>query len=156
MTDDRLQHLCNNVPARSFLLLEDIDASVVYNRHNGSEGTSVRKLTLSGLLNAIDGVAASEERIIFMTTNHRDRLDSALIRPGRIDVQMELGLSDPYQAEKMFVRFYPESGTSMARSFAGYIGDKKMSPAEIQDVFISFPTDPQRALDFVRNRFQTI
>ena len=44
-------------------------------------------VTFSGLLNALDGVASSEERIIFMTTNHLEHLDNALIRPGRVDVK---------------------------------------------------------------------
>lgn len=55
-------------------------------------------MTFSGLLNAIDGVASADERILFMTTNHVDRLDSALIRPGRIDVKQYFG----YCTEAMF------------------------------------------------------
>ncbi len=43
------------------------------------------RLTLSGLLNAIDGVTSTEGRILFMTTNYEERLDPALIRPGRVD-----------------------------------------------------------------------
>ena len=42
----------------------------------------LNRLTFSGLLNAIDGVTSTEGRILFMTTNHVDRLDPALIRPG--------------------------------------------------------------------------
>ena len=45
----------------------------------------LNRLTLSGLLNAIDGVTSSEGRIVFMTTNYVDKLDPALIRPGRVD-----------------------------------------------------------------------
>ena len=43
----------------------------------------LNRVTLSGLLNALDGVASSEGRIVFMPTNYVDRLDPALIRPGR-------------------------------------------------------------------------
>jgi len=42
----------------------------------------LNRLTFSGLLNAIDGVTSTEGRILFMTTNHEQRLDPALIRPG--------------------------------------------------------------------------
>jgi chaperone BCS1 len=63
-------------------------------------------VTFSGLLNALDGVASSEERIIFMTTNHFSRLDPALVRPGRVDVKELLDDAMPEQAERLFLKFY--------------------------------------------------
>jgi ATP-dependent 26S proteasome regulatory subunit len=51
--------------------------------HQGSSD-----VTFSGLLNVLDGVASTEERLIFMTTNHLDHLDSALIRPGRLTINI--------------------------------------------------------------------
>lgn len=47
-------------------------------------------MTFSGLLNALDGVRSQEGRILIMTTNHREKLDPALLRPGRADVHIEL------------------------------------------------------------------
>ena len=49
------------------------------------------KVTLTGLLNALDGAVGSEGRITFLTTNYLDRLDAALIRPGRVDVKQFIG-----------------------------------------------------------------
>jgi len=49
------------------------------------------KLNLSGLLNVLDGVVDTPERIVVMTTNHPEILDPALIRPGRIDQKLLLG-----------------------------------------------------------------
>ncbi|KAK7307514.1 hypothetical protein VNO77_40650 [Canavalia gladiata] len=51
-----------------------------------------RSFTLSGLLNYMDGLWSSggEERIIIFTTNHRERIDPALLRPGRMDKQIHL------------------------------------------------------------------
>lgn len=67
-------------------------------------------VTFSGLLNAVDGVASStSQRILFMTTNHIDRLDPALIRPGRVDVKELLDDGTPYQAIALFSRFYSGS-----------------------------------------------
>ena len=63
-------------------------------------------MTFSGLLNALDGVASGEERIIFMTTNHVDRLDPALIRPGRVDLSLLIDDASPAQAKELFTRFY--------------------------------------------------
>ncbi|KAJ0570931.1 putative ATPase, AAA-type, core, P-loop containing nucleoside triphosphate hydrolase [Helianthus annuus] len=52
----------------------------------------MNQITLSGLLNFIDGLWSScgDERIIVFTTNHKERLDAALLRPGRMDVHVEM------------------------------------------------------------------
>uniref|UniRef100_A0A453BDW4 Uncharacterized protein n=1 Tax=Aegilops tauschii subsp. strangulata TaxID=200361 RepID=A0A453BDW4_AEGTS len=52
-----------------------------------------RKITLSGLLNFIDGLwsTCGEERVIVFTTNYKDRLDRALLRPGRMDMHVYMG-----------------------------------------------------------------
>lgn len=70
---------------------------------NNSYQSSV---TFSGFLNALDGVASGEERIIFLTTNHPERLDPALIRPGRVDLSLKIDDADPSQAKQLFMRFY--------------------------------------------------
>ena len=63
-------------------------------------------MTFSGFLNALDGVASGEERIIFLTTNHVDRLDPALVRPGRVDLAVLIDDADPEQARTLFTNFY--------------------------------------------------
>jgi len=63
-------------------------------------------VTFSGFLNALDGVASGEERIIFLTTNHIDRLDPALIRPGRVDLAPSVDDAVPEQARTLFTNFY--------------------------------------------------
>jgi chaperone BCS1 len=102
LSDDRLSVLMANTPPRSIVLLEDVDAAFV-NRSNQERSYNV---TFSGLLNMLDGVASSEERIMFLTTNHIEKLDAALIRPGRVDVQMYIGNATPYQQKKMFINFF--------------------------------------------------
>ena len=62
--------------------------------------------SVAGLLNAIDGVAAQEGRMLFMTTNHLERLNEALIRPGRVDVRLEFTHASAEQITDFFVRFY--------------------------------------------------
>jgi len=63
-------------------------------------------VTFSGFLNALDGVASGEERIIYLTTNHVSRLDPALIRPGRVDLSQLFDDASPAQAKELFTRFY--------------------------------------------------
>ena len=59
-------------------------------------------MTLTGLLNALDGVVASEARLTFLTSNYPDRLDPALIRPGRIDRKIEFPLPDEKTKRRIF------------------------------------------------------
>ncbi|KIM69685.1 hypothetical protein SCLCIDRAFT_720322 [Scleroderma citrinum Foug A] len=71
--------------------------------------SDVNTLSLSGLLNALDGVAAAEGRILFATTNHLERLDPALSRPGRMDVWIEFKNASKWQAEALFRNFFPSA-----------------------------------------------
>jgi len=76
------------------------------------------RLTLSGLLNALDGPTATTGRLLFMTTNARDRLDPALRRSGRIDYELEFTNAEREQTERLFERFYQDFRSSGARSKA--------------------------------------
>ncbi|KAF8444830.1 hypothetical protein L210DRAFT_318091 [Boletus edulis BED1] len=78
-------------------------------RRHKDQVSDVNTLSLSGLLNALDGVAAAEGRILFATTNHLERLDPALSRPGRMDVWIEFKNASKWQAEALFRNFFPSS-----------------------------------------------
>jgi mitochondrial chaperone BCS1 len=69
-------------------------------------------VTFSGFLNALDGVASGEERIVFMTTNHVEKLDPALIRPGRVDLMEHIDDASPEQARRLFERFFRDSNSA--------------------------------------------
>ena len=62
----------------------------------------------AGLLNAIDGVAAQEGRLLFMTTNHVEALSGALVRPGRVDVRVRLRHASHVQIAAFLASFYQE------------------------------------------------
>ena len=109
LTDDRLNHLLTIVPNRTLVLLEDVDAAFANRRvQSDSDGYRGANVTFSGLLNALDGVASAEERVLFLTTNHVDRLDPALVRPGRVDMTIRLGALTRYQVGCLWDRFYGE------------------------------------------------
>lgn len=63
-------------------------------------------ISLSGLLNAIDGVASHEGRVLIMTTNHPEKLDAALVRPGRVDRKIGFTLAMKDEVQELFVRMY--------------------------------------------------
>ncbi|KAJ8515680.1 hypothetical protein ONZ45_g6914 [Pleurotus djamor] len=128
MSDNTLTTLMGYVPSRCIVLLEDLDAAFTrsVSRDDNSTGapttTSTAStstaaesgssndgstLSLSGLLNALDGVAAAEGRLLFATTNHIERLDPALSRPGRMDVWVNFTHATKWQAEGIFKCFFP-------------------------------------------------
>jgi mitochondrial chaperone BCS1 len=69
-------------------------------------GAKELRVTLSGLLNALDGISAQEGRLLFATTNRYHTLDPALIRPGRMDLHVEFRLTSRYQAKILYKHFY--------------------------------------------------
>lgn len=65
-----------------------------------------------------------------MTTNHKENLDPALLRPGRADKHVYLDYASKNQAEKLFLRFFPED-KELAKKFAEILPDKKISMARL-------------------------
>jgi len=75
-------------PSGTFVVLEDVDA--LFNTEREIDAARTRHgLSFSGLLNALDGLGAPPGVLVFLTTNHMDRLDPALLRPGRIDTVLQ-------------------------------------------------------------------
>lgn len=88
ISDTMLMRLFAELPPRCIVLLEDVDTAGVGRRDSvdaDQEKESKLAVTLSGLLNVLDGVSSQEGRILIMTTNYIEHLDEALIRPGRSD-----------------------------------------------------------------------
>jgi len=155
LTDDRLNHLLTKVPRRTIVLLEDVDVAFVNRRKPGADGYGGATVTFSGLLNALDGVASAEERIIFLTTNHVEKLDEALIRPGRVDMTVRLGEATEYQIGLLWDRFYADldaSGEAKKRFKAKVeeLGLKDtVSTAALQGLFLYNKDDIEGAIKMV-------
>jgi hypothetical protein len=100
--DTQMVTLLANVDVRSVLVLEDVDVVHQSTHDRGEPGQDGRKgITLSGLLNALDGMATPHGLVTIMTTNRLDILDDALVRPGRADQVEEFGYLDVDQAARM-------------------------------------------------------
>jgi len=87
LTEEKLINSMETIPNHSLVLLEDVDAIFIKREANEKRKNN---LSFSGLLNALDGVRTTDGRILFMTTNHKEKLDPALLRPGRADIHIEL------------------------------------------------------------------
>jgi hypothetical protein len=135
MDDDTLEELVQNVPHNAILLIEDVDAAFTKRKKSNYLG---RNLTFSGLLNVLDGVASAEGRILVMTTNHLERLDPALIRPGRVDRRFPITYADADQIGRMFLRFFPEATAEMAVEVGEAIAPLTVTMAQVQGFLCHF------------------
>ncbi|KAI9892433.1 MAG: hypothetical protein M1814_001390 [Vezdaea aestivalis] len=170
ISEDDLMLLFNNLPRRCVVLLEDIDASGITHKREPvtpPEGDGVpgkdwslvdvakamkaskddddkdkkKGISLSGLLNAIDGVASHEGRVLVMTTNHPEKLDDALIRPGRVDLQVGFTLATKAQIFELFVSMYSsEQPKPMIPAFIKSVGD--LIGPEVDSAEWTKETDP--------------
>jgi chaperone BCS1 len=89
------------------------------------QSTPSTGVTLSGLLGAIDGVAAQEGRLLFATTNKYKSLDPALIRPGRLDVHVQFDNAGKWQIEELFRCFFPPSEKEDGEKEGEDVGEEK-------------------------------
>ncbi|ORY19295.1 P-loop containing nucleoside triphosphate hydrolase protein [Clohesyomyces aquaticus] len=93
LTESTLNQLLSDLPRRSA-------------KTKGKKLNFEGKITLSGLLNVIDGAASHEGHILIMTTNRPEKLNLALIRPGRVDLQVKFALAIREQTRKFYLRMY--------------------------------------------------
>jgi hypothetical protein len=99
-TDSNLMTLSADLPSSSILTLEDLDC-VIYERKQHDEN----HITFAGLLSFLDGTTVRDGTIIFITTNHKDKFDPALLRPGRIDFVLTFTNATGEQIGDMFSRY---------------------------------------------------
>jgi chaperone BCS1 len=114
------------------------------------------EVTLSGLLNTLDGSGSREGHIVILTTNAPDSLDEALYRPGRIDTQVYLGFADQVTAGITFTRIFGSDKQfkesqkeirKLGREFGRLIPSDFFTPAEIQKFCMNRRGQPQKAVD---------
>ena len=167
MSDDALNDrslglLFDTLPRRCIVLLEDIDSSGIDRDAHKEKITSSRNptkvkrtvlvgVTLSGLLNVLDGQASVDGRLVVMTSNSPDALDAALLHPGRIDSKILFCYTTEEVPGQIFSHIFnktPDEITldkdanitrtskeqllSMPEQFAACIPETKISPAECQ------------------------
>lgn len=145
--DTKLLGLIAEVGAGSMLLLEDIDTLRAATDRNAT-GVDVAEeapfgISAGGLFNSLDGVATPHGLITVMTTNHIDRLDPALIRPGRVDRQVHIDYLDSPQFLEL-VRTFLHVDFDLDTD-AWNAGDA-MTAADVVDVLKVHLDDPDGAL----------
>lgn len=113
------------------------------NNNDFNKNKFTNNVTLSGLLNAIDGIFNNYGRILVMTTNHPEILDKALIRPGRIDKKIIFDNCDSGQISDMYNIFFNMKADPEQLKL---IEEYKYSPAYITKLLLHYRDDPLNAL----------
>jgi len=167
--NSELRTLLIKTTNKSIIVIEDIDCSLdLTNRvskpsklddgkrnalvMDDPEERSGSRLTLSGILNFTDGLwsCCGEERIIIFTTNHRDRLDPALLRCGRMDMHIHLSFC-AFPAFKCLAFNYLqiEDHPLFSAVEESMRRGAEMTPADISEILMQHVDDPLRALNAV-------
>jgi len=173
--DTQLVELMNNINYKeTILVIEDIDAMInivksreddkkTYEEYVKEKDETTEKFTikewekkeyekkktsisLSGLLNVIDGVFSCHGRILIMTTNHPEVLDNALIRPGRIDCKYVFDNCDKKQIGELYEMFFNQILDEENMKQLDKIKQLEYSPAHIISIFLRYRNEPKYAL----------
>lgn len=131
LDDKGLKNSIAYIPARSFLIFEDIDSLFV-----GRDST--KNISFSGFLNVIDGLCKVNQLVIFMTTNHPDRLDPALMRPGRVDTHIKFGYATKNQVKQAFEKYRPQESEEDFKKFYAEIPDTPTTMCVYQKFFFKY------------------
>lgn len=156
MNNTDLKRLLINIKPKSLVVIEDIDCSLdLTGKRKSKKGGSDKKqsknnfpkakekkdknedskVTLSGLLNFIDGIwsGCAGERIVVFTTNHVDQLDPALIRRGRMDMHIELGYCT-FGAFRVLAKNYLNvESHPLFGKIEELLGETNMTPADVAE-----------------------
>jgi len=154
--DRTLTKAINEVPPNSMILFEDIDCMssgkaridrFEWSTMKGLPGydkkdavADMMAVTLSGLLNVLDGFSAPENVLFVMTTNQIETLDQALLRPGRIDYRLYMGVASEQQKAELYRRFFPTASEFEAYAFLAAHGSAG-TMAEFQGLLLGMQQD---------------
>lgn len=127
----------------SIMVIEDIDTSTITNNRkevlseeNIKKGETLKEektdfsfSSLSDVLNSIDGILSIHGRVLIMTTNHYEKLDKALIRPGRVDLVIHVGFVNQETFEDFILSFFNKK---VEKQFTG----KEITVSKLQNEFL--------------------
>lgn len=154
-SDNELLSAFTSVTNGGIILIEDIDAAKASHVRTPEVPVDISKppaapapgVTLSGLLNAIDGVASANERLLIMTTNHIDKLDPALIRSARIDRRFEIGLMQPSEVQTMAKVFLPNRKDLQEQTYLRALSEPLRAAADWQSDFMRASQQERQAAE---------
>ncbi|KAJ0657656.1 putative AAA+ ATPase domain, ATPase, AAA-type, core, AAA-type ATPase domain-containing protein [Helianthus annuus] len=156
-SNSELRRLLVATANRSILVVEDIDCSVELHdrvqvetekeKEKDKAAKKEHKVTLSGFLNFIDGLWSScgDERIIIFTTNRKEKLDPALVRPGRMDVHIHMSYCTPSVFRMLAFNYLGVTEHDLFEDIDELISHVDVTPAEVAEQLLK-DNDPDIAL----------
>lgn len=123
------------------------------NKENKYKNNLLKGITLSGLLNALDGLFNCHGRILIMTSNRPEILDKALIRSGRVDVKFLFDNCDKTQIKELYEMFFNKN---VIETQLNVIKAESYSPAQISSIFLRYRNQPDDALLHLDDKEQQI
>ncbi|KAI3450985.1 hypothetical protein Pfo_007650 [Paulownia fortunei] len=165
--NSELRRLLVATANKSILVVEDIDCTIDLQDKLANRASSPpqfhhqeeSKVTLSGLLNFVDGLWSScgDERIIIFTTNHVEKLDPALLRPGRMDVHVNMSYCTPCGFKLLVSNYLGIKEHVLFKEIEDLIGNAKATPAEVAEQLLK-NDDPdvslQGLIDFIHKKIK--
>jgi chaperone BCS1 len=154
LDDCKLVTAINNVKKRNckVIVIEDIDC-LFHDRK--AHDTLKNSLTLSGLLNCMDGLYRNDGIIVFLTTNNIEVLDEALIRSSRIDLLIKYDYADKYQTQECFNYYFPNKSDDF-ENFYNCIAHKEYTVSNLQEYFFKYRFSPELLTTNIKEFFELI
>jgi hypothetical protein len=116
-------------------------------KQNKTVANDSEKLNLSFLLNLLDGILETPGRILIITTNHPEKLDPALIRPGRIDINIEVGYCDVKMINDIYTYFFDGNCNALDIDESDYVN--KLTPASMNKLLLDNFNDSDAAKEAI-------
>lgn len=138
MDDNQFKRLMGNVSNGSILLIEDIDG---YFDGRKSE----TKINFSSFLNEISGIKCKEDVILIVTTNHKSKIDEALMRSGRLDIHVQIGLPSALEVNGYLSWFY-------GMEIKAISGPVDYNMADVENICVQNKFDAQKAIELLVSR----
>jgi len=133
--------------SKRVIVLEEIDTALdmikkrsAKNEDDKDEKNSneikCENINLGTLLTIIDGVNELSGPILIITTNHPEKIDPALLRPGRVNMKIELGYMDKYTATEMIKSFYNDFDTDKYKNIINNL-HRVLTPCKLEELCIN-------------------
>ncbi|CAG8665154.1 16635_t:CDS:2 [Cetraspora pellucida] len=174
ISDNEMSAAFSSVPSNQIIVLEDVDAQskILHKRRSDDDdkyskgissndnnkggkgsGSGFSMISLSNFLGCLDGHILSEGNIIIMTTNHVEHLDPACIRPGRMDVHLNLEYCTHYQIRKMYRSIVENQKAEFPENVLQKIPENLLPPCEVMMTMVLYRNEishiPEKVLELV-------
>ncbi|XP_043722816.1 AAA-ATPase At3g50940-like [Telopea speciosissima] len=169
-SNSQLRKLLISTSSKSVIVVEDVDCSLDLsdrkkNEINGEEKNEKRPyrghsrgnnsfgstVSLSGVLNFVDGLWSScgSERLMIFTTNHKHKLDPALLRPGRMDKHINLSYCEITAFKTLAWNYLEITKHELMEKVEEILPLVQMTPADIAEIFMSCEDDAEMGMSNV-------